>query len=379
MSEENIEEILNRLGSKDVPAEVHKIAEETSEKFSKTLIRPRQHILWSDVLRSRITKLAAAAVIIIAGLIGIYHLGGSIDGASVAWADVTRRVAQVDYVHFYELLYRDNELKVHLQGWYSQGKVRIRKSSGYRWFFDDGITQTVFDKYGTQLRQDPSELAQIEGQTFFDKVTHGLFDYDKNEFLMNMPVHVGEDFLIYQFDPPERMEEWAESISVTVGRNSLLPVQWKVRRKVPKGAYDLNILDYEEPRKPLAFFDPQTMSKAPQGKTEILLDGEEVVFDISLSPGIKAMAVRLHNQYFEGVGQLKVIDAAVITDDDIRAQICRQMPLELNRVSQFSLGGSENWPDKKYRHVTAKIMLRPTQEKDVYLIEASCWLDRKSD
>jgi hypothetical protein len=55
-------------------------------------------------MRSRITKLAAAAVIIIAVLIGIKQLGGPIDGASVAWADIVKRVEQSHDEYMKELL-----------------------------------------------------------------------------------------------------------------------------------------------------------------------------------------------------------------------------------------------------------------------------------
>jgi outer membrane lipoprotein-sorting protein len=65
MNEENIEQILNKLGREDVPPEVHKIAEEASEDFTKTLEPSRQHILWTPILHSRMARLAAAAVIII--------------------------------------------------------------------------------------------------------------------------------------------------------------------------------------------------------------------------------------------------------------------------------------------------------------------------
>ncbi len=44
------------------------------------------------IMKSRITKIAAAAVIIIAVLLGIHHFSGSIDGASVAWADVVKPI-----------------------------------------------------------------------------------------------------------------------------------------------------------------------------------------------------------------------------------------------------------------------------------------------
>jgi len=88
----NIEEILKEIGGEDVPAEVQKIAEETSRSFSKTLTPSRQHILWENIMRSRITKLAAAAVIVVAVLIGINQFGGRLGGTTVAWADVVEPI-----------------------------------------------------------------------------------------------------------------------------------------------------------------------------------------------------------------------------------------------------------------------------------------------
>ena len=44
-------------------------------------------------MKSKITKFAAAAAIIIAVLIGIHYSGGSIDGTNVAWADVMEQIS----------------------------------------------------------------------------------------------------------------------------------------------------------------------------------------------------------------------------------------------------------------------------------------------
>ncbi len=52
------------------------------------------------IMRSRITKLAAAAVIIIAVMVGINYLGGSSDGASVAWADVLENIEAAQTVTY---------------------------------------------------------------------------------------------------------------------------------------------------------------------------------------------------------------------------------------------------------------------------------------
>ncbi len=51
--------------------------------------------VWRIIMRSNITKLATAAVIIAAILVGINRFGGSIDGSSVAWAHVTEKVNQI--------------------------------------------------------------------------------------------------------------------------------------------------------------------------------------------------------------------------------------------------------------------------------------------
>ncbi len=86
----DIEEILKNLGGKDIPPDVEKIAEETAENFSKTLTTSRGHILWENIMKTRITKLTAAAVIIIVVLIGINSFLGT--GTSIAFADVIQPI-----------------------------------------------------------------------------------------------------------------------------------------------------------------------------------------------------------------------------------------------------------------------------------------------
>jgi len=67
-------------------------------KAGKSVVTPMS--IRRIIMKSKITKLAAAAVIIIAVLIGINQFGGSIDGASVAWANVAERVEEIqNYVY----------------------------------------------------------------------------------------------------------------------------------------------------------------------------------------------------------------------------------------------------------------------------------------
>ncbi len=59
---------------------------------------------WRKIMNSRITKLTAAALTIIAVLIGIHQLGGPVDGTSVVWADV---IGKLDEIHSY--IYREKQ------------------------------------------------------------------------------------------------------------------------------------------------------------------------------------------------------------------------------------------------------------------------------
>jgi hypothetical protein len=59
---------------------------------SKKQTALKQPNVWRIIMKSRITKLATAAVVIIVVLISINYFGGSIDGASVAWGEVVEQI-----------------------------------------------------------------------------------------------------------------------------------------------------------------------------------------------------------------------------------------------------------------------------------------------
>jgi len=94
MNKDNIEEILKNIGTEKIPADVHKIAQETSNNFSSSLKQtrqPKRFILLEQIMKSRMTKLAAAAVIFIAVIAGLPLL----DNQGVALADVLAKIEQV--------------------------------------------------------------------------------------------------------------------------------------------------------------------------------------------------------------------------------------------------------------------------------------------
>jgi outer membrane lipoprotein-sorting protein len=102
MNEEKIEKILKNIGSEDMPADVHEIADQTARDFTKTLMQTRQpkhYVLWEYIMKSRITKLAAAAVIIIVAFFGISQFfGGSVTFAQVIQPILNARTVVFDFV-----------------------------------------------------------------------------------------------------------------------------------------------------------------------------------------------------------------------------------------------------------------------------------------
>jgi len=71
---------------------INRIICEQNKQLKEAAVKKRQSFLWRIIMKARITKLAAAAVILIAVLIGINQFGGSIAVANVAWSQVVEQL-----------------------------------------------------------------------------------------------------------------------------------------------------------------------------------------------------------------------------------------------------------------------------------------------
>lgn len=89
----NIEEILKNIGAEELPADIKQIAEQTSKDFEKNLTQSNQpkHFVLGDYIMKTKVKLAVAAVIFIAVLVGLPFIP---QNKSVALADVLEKVQQ---------------------------------------------------------------------------------------------------------------------------------------------------------------------------------------------------------------------------------------------------------------------------------------------
>ena len=98
--EAEFEKIVGRLNidTKLNPAHREKLRRQMLSVFDETAQQPQKQTMplgafRRTIMKSPIKKLAAAAAIIIAVSLGIHYLGGSIDGASVAWAEVVEQIS----------------------------------------------------------------------------------------------------------------------------------------------------------------------------------------------------------------------------------------------------------------------------------------------
>jgi len=417
MTEFGEKEILRRLQviSRIEPAEeatgraLQRVRSSLTDK-KKTRKRLKTE-MWRIIMKSKITKLAAAAAVIVAA-VWTLQLAGGPDLTSVALGEVTSRFAQVDYVHVYWLKSRGDDLFTQFEAWYAHGKLVMRGKKGGM-SYDDGRMRQSFDEQGRRTVVEPSFFTG--GQTFVEVFTAGLLS-DKNEQLTRqMPTNVGDDFLIYEFDPPPDMDDskWLESIVITVGKNSLLPVQIKIYDK--EGDYDLVMFDYGAAEKPPEFFEPPAVG-APHGRAELLLDGEETVIDIEGALGLKQAIVRLHGKYDGPSDQFPLdyirgdrldpefcravserlrkkyekkggpifrLQVSFVTDEGYRSGTNDIIALWLNEAKQCGVGsaggGLDNWPDGKYRNIKFSPSLKPTDREDTYIVEMWCWLRTEDD
>jgi len=116
-----IENVMSRIDAKP-------IAESNRTDKSKNKLLLRRFVM------NRLTKLAAAAVITIAVLIGIHHFKGSVDLATPAFAKMIEAMKKMPWAHaVFQMQWEDREEQSEL--WYSFAS-KIEASKEQKWQTD---------------------------------------------------------------------------------------------------------------------------------------------------------------------------------------------------------------------------------------------------
>ena len=98
--EADFKKVVRRLNVDTEPNQAHRenLRHQMLSAFNETQQQSQEQttplgVLRRKIMKSPITRIAAAAAIIIAVFIGIHYLGGSIDGATVAWSQVVEQIS----------------------------------------------------------------------------------------------------------------------------------------------------------------------------------------------------------------------------------------------------------------------------------------------
>ena len=148
MKPEDIKEILNILGTEDVPAEASQIAQEMSKDFSETLKQPKRYIFLEYIMKSPIKKLAAAAVIILAVVLTINLWNESAD----VLAETIKASHSVRYLHIKSFRQNEDEPKEFWIEFYKDGEVRNVRMHMPEWDSpEDGAKVTIWKENKAQI------------------------------------------------------------------------------------------------------------------------------------------------------------------------------------------------------------------------------------
>ncbi len=246
---------------------------ESRRTGSKAPASPSPSKIRRLIMKSPITKLATAATIIIALVVGISHFGGSVE--SVAWADVEERFESVPF--FNVTIYlgwgpysQDQKLEFHKTETWKSENGQTRTHSGNEVIFEefvDGNNVVVAFDSSTKQPLNADRMAKLANSS------HGFLRAKKGEFsldtlLMGFPSDDKGITPVETADTPASKETVlfkvkhkttpTTQVSIWALRKSKLPMRASLSDTKNKVYADL-LFNYSE-KKDAKFFDPEAFT-----------------------------------------------------------------------------------------------------------------------
>ena len=146
------------------------VESEKNKHTSRPNIGPES--IWRTIMKSPITKLATAAVIVIAGFIVINQFDASIDGSTMAFGQITENMKKMPWLHVLAESAGDK-----LEVWFSfERRVMVQKPPDGRIIYQDDLKRT------TQIFEPDANTVTISHSTT-DSLTamgHSALDFPKS-------------------------------------------------------------------------------------------------------------------------------------------------------------------------------------------------------
>jgi hypothetical protein len=218
--------------------------------------RKTTRIMWKTVMKSRIVKLTAAAVIILAVLIVINQFGGSIDGATMAFAQITENMKTMPWMH--AVVEGAGE---RLEAWFSFERrvlfqrrvVMVNKRVPREIRYHDGLKQTVqiYDPDANTITISYTTADALAGLGHspldFPKSILKVFDEAGEKIIQETGKYKGKDSKIYKMSGFFGGMDMKVEMIVDRDKNVLLFINQKVFDKAGTLKMEANAyFDYPE-------------------------------------------------------------------------------------------------------------------------------------
>jgi len=226
--EADLEEIIGRLDIDTAPNPEHResLRREMLSVFNETKRQPPEQITPRSVFRRTImrnpmTKLATAAGIIIAALVFIHQLGGSVEVTTAALAEAIENTKKMPWMHVISQRYYDGVEKGIEHRWYhfASSKEYLLASNGAVWCWDNSDAQK---RYAYDPHAETLTISNLPDKGFhgshsaFSMLKSLLANWDKQDATIKMHTDRFEDRDVKIYEIIETLPDDAMSMGPTV-------------------------------------------------------------------------------------------------------------------------------------------------------------------
>lgn len=210
---------------------------------------PTEPKIWRRIMRSKVTRVAAATGIIVAAYVVIHQSGGAIDGATVAFSQITENMKQMPWLHAVVEGAGDR-----LEAWFSfERRIMVTKRADGEVRYQDDLKQTV-EVYNpdantvTVSRATPDALAGMGRSALdFPKLIMKMFEDAGEKVVREAGKYKGKDAKIFRMSAFLGGMDMKVEMTVDDQKNILLFINQKAFDKSGKLTMEANgYFDYPE-------------------------------------------------------------------------------------------------------------------------------------
>jgi outer membrane lipoprotein-sorting protein len=229
----------------------------------------QQQNIWRVIMLSKITKLAAAAVIVLVVMLGLHGLVG--DGTGLAFGQILEKLRSVQTLHATLHNWNGKDVEV----WAKRpNMVRLDYSDG-TYEISNGPIMWVVDESNDEATRKPSwyfQHAQRHGLDVLDFLFQASFTDDFSGFFSEGPVEQikqnGKVFDLYQMQTTSSGRTWEFEALVDAETHFVHSMTFEIREQDQViQSNKLSVLEYDQPvpEKMFVFEPPRTMDVSVEG------------------------------------------------------------------------------------------------------------------